>query len=132
VYVSAALLLKFAPKLKGMKFQELVTFIQKLPTREWQVSASWGAGRRWPGMGLDAACRRRRGGWWPCCRRSAHRSGDPWTIKLLKHRWRCVQQWTLSASSPPTLHLQVKDLEELLAQSYVYKTMFDSSPSHLA
>jgi hypothetical protein len=62
VYVCAALLLKFASKLKGMKFQELVVFIQKLPTREWKV----------------------------------------------------------------------KDLEELLAQSYVYKTVFESSPSHLA
>jgi hypothetical protein len=62
VYVCAALLLKFAAKLKGMKFQELVVFIQKLPTREWKV----------------------------------------------------------------------KDLEELLAQSYVYKTVFESSPSHLA
>ena len=37
VYVCAALLLKFAQRLKGMKFQELVTFIQKLPTKEWQV-----------------------------------------------------------------------------------------------
>lgn len=62
VYVCAALLLKFAARLKGMKFQELVTFMQKLPTREWSV----------------------------------------------------------------------KDLEELLAQAYVYKASFDASPSHLA
>jgi len=37
VFVCAALLLKFAPRLKGMKFQELVTFIQRLPTKNWTV-----------------------------------------------------------------------------------------------
>ena len=37
VYVCAALLLRFAAKLKGMKFQELVTFLQRLPTKEWKV-----------------------------------------------------------------------------------------------
>ena len=45
-----------------MKFQELVTFIQKLPTRDWTV----------------------------------------------------------------------KDLEELLAQSFVYKTLFEAAQSHLS
>ena len=37
VYVCAALLLRFASRLKGMKFQELVTFLQRLPTKDWQV-----------------------------------------------------------------------------------------------
>lgn len=62
VYICAALLLKFSPTLKGLKFAELVTFIQKMPTGEWGV----------------------------------------------------------------------KDVEELLAQAYVYKSSFDAAPSHLA
>lgn len=62
VYLCAALLLKFASQLKVMKFQELVTFVQKLPTRDWKV----------------------------------------------------------------------KDVEELLAQAFVYKSLFESSPSHLS
>jgi len=62
VYVCAAFLLKFAPQLKSMKFTELVTFIQRMPTSAWAV----------------------------------------------------------------------KDVEELLAQAYVYKTLFEASPSHLS
>jgi TBC1 domain family member 2 len=39
VYVCAALLLKFAAKLKTMRFQELVTFLQRLSgvTKDWSV-----------------------------------------------------------------------------------------------
>ncbi len=62
VYACAALLLKFATTLKGLKFAELVTFIQKMPTKDWGV----------------------------------------------------------------------KDVEELLAQAYVYKTLFEAAPSHLS
>ena len=62
VYACAALLLRFSARLKGMKFQELVTFLQKLPTREWGV----------------------------------------------------------------------KDVEELLAQAFVYKSLFEAAPSHLS
>jgi hypothetical protein len=62
VYVCAALLLKFAPKLKEMPFTDLVTFLQKLPTSNWEV----------------------------------------------------------------------KDIDELLSQAYVYKTLFEAAPSHLS
>jgi hypothetical protein len=61
VYVCAALLLKFSPRLKGMAFQDLVQFLQKLPTREWSI----------------------------------------------------------------------KDVEELLSQAFVYKSLFEAAPSHL-
>lgn len=62
VYVCAALLLKFSAQLKGFKFQDLVQFLQKLPTRAWAVP----------------------------------------------------------------------DVEELLSQAFVYKTLFEAAPSHLA
>lgn len=62
VYVCAALLLRFGPQLKGFKFQDLVQFLQKLPTKEWRV----------------------------------------------------------------------QDVEELLSQAFVYKTLFEAAPSHLA
>lgn len=61
VYVCTALLLKFSPQLKGFKFQDLVQFLQKLPTREWRV----------------------------------------------------------------------QDVEELLSQAFVWKTLFEAAPSHL-
>jgi hypothetical protein len=38
VYVCAALLLKWSEKLQKMQFQELVMFLQHLPTSEWQVT----------------------------------------------------------------------------------------------
>ena len=60
VYICAALLIKFSPRLKVMPFQDLVQFLQKLPTREWTV----------------------------------------------------------------------KDVEELLSQAFVFKSLFDSSPRH--
>ena len=37
VYISAALLMHFAAKLKLMKFGEMVSFLQKLPTNHWQL-----------------------------------------------------------------------------------------------
>jgi len=61
VYVCTALLLKFSPQLKGFKFQDLVQFLQKLPTRTWRV----------------------------------------------------------------------QDVEELLSQAFVWKTLFEAAPSHL-
>jgi hypothetical protein len=61
VYVCAAMLLRFSKDLKAMKFQDLVQFLQKLPTREWGV----------------------------------------------------------------------KDLEQLISQAFVYKSLFEASPSHL-
>ena len=61
MYVCAALLQKFSARLKNMAFQELVQFLQKLPTKDWTV----------------------------------------------------------------------KDVEELLSQAYVYKTLFEAAPSHL-
>jgi hypothetical protein len=38
VYVCAALLLKWSDKLQQMQFQELVMFLQHLPTSNWQAS----------------------------------------------------------------------------------------------
>lgn len=32
----------------------------------------------------------------------------------------------------PTKDWTTKDVEELLSQAYVYKTLFESAPSHLA
>ena len=61
MYVCAALLLKFSARLKVMPFQDLVQFLQKLPTKDW-----------------------------------TH-----------------------------------KDVEELVSQAFVYKTLFDAAPSHL-
>ncbi len=33
-----AIIEKFAHKLMGMRFEELMAFLQNLPTREWEVS----------------------------------------------------------------------------------------------
>jgi hypothetical protein len=55
------MLLKFAKELKAMGFQDLVQFLQKLPTREWTV----------------------------------------------------------------------KDLEQLVSQAFVFKSLFQAAPSHL-
>lgn len=62
VYVCTALLLKFSPQLKSMKFQDLVQFLQRMPTRDWRV----------------------------------------------------------------------QDVEEMLSQAFVWKTLFEAAPSHLA
>ena len=35
MYICAALLIRFSPVLKSLPFQELVQFLQKLPTRDW-------------------------------------------------------------------------------------------------
>lgn len=61
MYACTALLLKFSPVLKGMKFQDIVQFLQKMPTKEWAV----------------------------------------------------------------------QDVEELLSQAFVWKTLFEAAPSHL-
>ena len=38
VYICASLLLRFAKPLKSMGFQEIVQFLQQLPTRSWGLS----------------------------------------------------------------------------------------------
>lgn len=98
VYVCAAFLMRWSEQLKKMDFQQIIQFLQKLPTGQ------KGAGQ---------------------LRRHTHTATfvQDWPAHLAV----LLVAWTVFSDD-----WTAADVESLLAQAHIYKTLFHASPQHLA